>query len=204
MSPGAVPTLAARPPPLASLEDLEACLGRPLAESERGQAERHLAAASDLLRRLTGQILSYVADDLEMHDGWGGTLLQLKQLPIVEISKVEIEGRELMRGSWRLEQETGNLWRWGGWWACRQGIGVTYSHGFEELPADVLMVICGMAARGLQQSQPGGDMRSEQLGPYRYDRGQAAGLGSIGVTGPEQELIRRLSLHRQVIQHGAF
>lgn len=193
-------------PPLATVGQLEARLGRELSDAERGQAHQWLQEASDSLRTVTGQTLTYVEGDLELHDGFGAALLQLRQLPVQEIIAVAAEGVELQQWrDWRIDLETGNLWRcrwpWpydGAWWAGRQGIAVIYSHGYRPLPADLVGVALGMVGRAL--AAPAGDVRSEQLGPYRYDRGALAGLGTVGLSGAEARIVAKYTVRRQVIQ----
>lgn len=191
---------------LATLEDLELCTGRPIAEEDRARAEHMLTVASATLRRLTGQSLSF-GESTERHDGWTGGLLLLRELPVVEVQRVEVEGC-LARG-WRVNHTTGALWPgagwgWGDWgrrawgWAGRQGILVAYTHGYKELPADLAAVVCAMAGRALNAA-PEGEVQSEGLGPYRYTRANA-GLGATGLTASEASVISQYRIRQQVIQ----
>lgn len=183
--------------PLAAIEDLEAALGRPIGDEERPKAELMLEAASAALRRMTGQTLS-LAESTERHDGWRSRLLQLDEIPVVDVESVEVEGREVDPALYRIDYRAGLLWSWG-WWAGRQGIEVRYSHGFDPLPADLLLVLFGMVGRALSVPDAG-DVRSERLGPYSYDRGPVVGLGAVGLTAAESSVIARYRQRRQVVQ----
>lgn len=185
-------------PPLATTDDLEVHLGRPLTDAERPQAEQWLAAAAASIRRMTGQDITLVLDDEERHDGRWSSLLQLDQLPVQDVAWVEIEGEPLAAEDWRLKRVTGALWLPSGWWwAGRQGILVKYSHGFLSVPADLITVNCSMVGRAM--TAPEGDFASESLGPYRYDRRDAAGLGAVGLTAAERAVIDRYTVAHQVV-----
>lgn len=194
------PTAVATLPPLATVADLETHLGRPLTAAEKPQAEQWLAAASTSIRRATGQTLTVVTGDRELHDGQTSRLLLLDQLPVRQVVSVEVEGQPLEPDiDWRLKPDTGALWRLAGftWWADRQGIVAVYDHGYEPLPADLVTLCCGMATRAMQT--PPGDFRLEQLGPYRYDRREVAGLGAIGMTTAERDVIDLYTARRQTV-----
>lgn len=187
-----------RPPPIATVDELEVCLGRTFTEQERGQAEGYLDAASGTLRRLTNQTLTF-AESIEVHDGWSAPLLQLRELPVVEVTEIQADGEVLDPDTYRIDYEAGCLWRGWGWRAGRQGIAVLYSHGWEEMPAELVLVVCNMVQRAMAVPAAG-DFQSESLGPYRYDRGNLAGLGAIGLTTAEASLIERYRVKRQIIQ----
>jgi hypothetical protein len=187
-------------PPLATIDDLERVLGRTLSEDERPRAEFLLAAVSNRLRRLTGQELS-AGESHEFHDGRWSQLLQLDQVPIIDVRSVQIEDR--MVTDVRINHRTGSLWRRGCWWAERQGIVVSYRHGYKEIPEDLVLVLSSMVDRALSspdQGGPagGGNLESERFGPYTY-RFANPGLGAVGLTAAEQETVNAYRVRPEVI-----
>lgn len=190
-------------PSLATIEQLERRLKRPLAGAERAAAADALEEASSAVRRLTRQWLSFVADDTEVRDGPGGVLLLLRQAPIVDLTSIEIGGRTLAPHDVMPDPETGALWRLGARWPFgRQSIRVTYSHGLRDIPPDLRGLVLGMAERGLSQGGQGG-VRSETIGGYRYDLGDSAGTGSLGLTEQEEATVAHYRRrYRQVVAAG--
>jgi len=45
---------------------------------------------------------------------------------------------------------------------------VTYSHGYQQVPADVVAVVCGMVLRTLTAPTMAGGVTSETIGSYSY------------------------------------
>lgn len=70
---------------------------------------------------------------------------------------------------------------------------VTYTHGYlpEEMPADILAVVCGMAARASGVPADRGGYQQEQTGPYMVSLSAAAGQGALGMTEGEREVVDR-------------
>ncbi|MET9140572.1 hypothetical protein [Streptomyces parvulus] len=143
-----------------------------------------LRIASAAIRRFTGQVLSFVEDDEVLLEG-GERALVLPQRPVVvdadhlltvveipdgtgiEVPAVENrdfirQGSELRRG-----EPLYDLSRTMGWpfhrplgiWAAR--VRVVYSHGFEEIPDDVLGVCLDLASATLSNPRR---LRSEAAG----------------------------------------
>lgn len=170
-------------PPLATQADLESALQRTL---DSTQAELALRRASARVRKYCRQTLTFVADDTVTLPG-NGRVLWLPQRPavvdgthpltVVElfgISSVEymaLEGRDFTRIG--IELTRGEPWwaptRLMGWpWMRPQGIWaqrvrVTYSHGYTEVPDDIVDVVLDLAAMGLTNPQ---GLRSESIDDY--------------------------------------
>jgi hypothetical protein len=171
------------PPPLATQADLEAALQRPL---DATQAAMALRRASGQVRKYCRQYLTFVADDTVTLPG-NGRVLWLPQRPILVddthsltvvelfgITNVEyaaLEGRDFTRIGTELTR--GEAWwaptRLMGWpWMRPQGIWaqrvrVTYSHGYTEVPDDIVDVVLDLAAMNLTNPQ---GLRSESIDDY--------------------------------------
>lgn len=158
-------------PLLATLPDLEAAMQSPAPLNE-ASAMLALRRASARVRAYTGQTLSFVSGETVDLSG-GERVLALPQRPLVvddsnALTVVELQvfgttevpltegadfsrlGNELTRGQpWY--QPT----RFMGWpWQARLGVWapkvrVTYSHGYEEIPDDVVDVVLDLAATNL-------------------------------------------------------
>lgn len=145
------------------------------------RAEHFLRVASGEVRGYTGQTFDLVVDDEVLLAGNGSTVLLLPELPVLEVTELIEDPRDVAT---ELVDETGFEWSPDGiirridggvfrrrfrWYA------ITYDHGFEATPEDVLGVVLRVAARGLEN--PLG-LRSETIGRYSYTvSGENAGIG---------------------------
>ena len=146
-----------------------------------------LEMASDLIRGYTRQVLSLVEGDVEVHDGAGHSVLLLRELPVVEVASVTVDGEPVT--DW-YASEAGVLRRTDGEsWPLNEKVEVTYTHGYEDLPGDIVAVTLQLAGRGV--TNPSGIQR-EQLGQYAvtYTGGQVAG-GTVGLTSGEKLVLDR-------------
>jgi hypothetical protein len=184
-------------PPLASQADLEAALQRTL---DPVQAAAALRRASGRVRKHCRQELTFHAADTVELPG-GSRLLRLPQRPVVVdatntltvvelfgISDVEMEalerrdfsriGSQLTRGQsyWAPTRLMGWPWmRPQGIWADR--VRVTYSHGYQEIPDDLLDVVVDIAA--MTMTNPMG-LRSEAIDDYsRTFASETIGSGTL-------------------------
>jgi len=162
---------------LATVEDIEARLGRDLTTEEAVRASAMLADMSAMIRSYTGQDFTVTDDDQVTLRGVGGEI-RLPQRPVTEVSTVVAIGGDGLPDVPLVD------WVWDGIDTIRVGDGsfvinlpevwwdddgypgtyrVTYSHGYEETPGDVLAVICGAILRVF--INPNG-YRSETVGSY--------------------------------------
>lgn len=179
--------------PLASTDDLEARLGRPLTPEEAARADALLADASAVIRAYTGQDFDLVTDDVVVLRASGGSIT-LPQRPVVAVTRVVAVG-----GNDALPDFTVIDWvfdeidtiRIGDgnyvinipevWWDDDGYPGtyrITYSHGYAQVPPDVVGVACAMALRVLHN--PAG-LRSEGIGPYSVTYATPATGEQLGV-----------------------
>jgi hypothetical protein len=171
------------PTPLALQADLEAALQRTL---DPAQAAMALRRASARVRKHCRQQFTLVENETITLPG-GGRVLRLPQRPLVIdsthlLTVVElfgitdqqytaVEGRDFTRIGTELTR--GEAWwaptRLMGWpfmrpqgiWAQR--VRVTYSHGYTEVPDDVVDIVLDLA--GMNMTNPQG-LRSETIDDY--------------------------------------
>lgn len=194
------------PAPLATQADLEDALQRTL---DARQAAMALRRASARVRKHCRQELTYVENDTITLPG-NGKILRLPQRPLViddthPLTVIElfgmtdqeytaIEGRDFTRIDTELTR--GEAWwaptRLMGWpWLRPQGIWaqrvrVTYSHGFTELPDDILDIVLDLAA--MNMSNPQG-LRSETIDDYSRTFA-AETIGGAQLSADQKEALR--------------
>jgi len=171
------------PTPLITQDDLEAALQRTL---DPAQAAMAIRRASARVRKHCRQQFTLVENDTITLPG-NGRILRLPQRPVVVddthplmivelfgISSEEytaLEGRDFTRIGTELTR--GEQWwaptRLMGWpWLRPQGIWaqrvrVTYSHGYTEIPDDVVDVVLDLAQMNMTNPQ---GLRSESIDDY--------------------------------------
>ena len=190
---------------LATVEDLHARFGRDLTPAEEARADALLADASAMIRAFTGQDFAVTEDDQVTLRGQGGTV-RLPQRPVTAVTSVVAIGGD------GAPDVTVIDWIWDGidqirigegsfvinlpavWWDDDGYPGtyrVTYSHGYADVPADVVAVVCGMVMRTLTAPTMAGGVRSETIGPYSYQL-DAAGTGiSVMMSQADRDALKR-------------
>lgn len=132
-------------------------------------------AASARVRRFTGQQITPGTSTVTL-TGSGPWLMP--QRPVVEIV-------DASAGSWRLD---------GQWLHAGCGpVTVTYLHGFDPLPDELVELVCSIASRLHGQSDAmAAGVRTEQAGGESVTWGADAWSGTTGLTRPEMEALRRI------------
>lgn len=195
------------PPALATQADLEDALQRTL---DPGQAAMALRRASARVRRFCRQAFTLVENDQVTLPG-GGRILRLPQRPVVvddthPLTVIEMfgitdqpyealehrdytrVGSELTRGEpwWAPTRLMGWPWlRPQGVWAQR--VQITYSHGYTEVPDDVLDVVLDLAQMNLTNPQ---GLRSESIDDYSRTFA-AETIGGAQLTAEHKEALRQ-------------
>lgn len=194
------------PTPLATQADLEAALQRPLDATQAAMAIRR---ASARVRKYTRQQLTLVENETITLPG-NGRILRLPQRPLVidathlltvtellGITNVEytaLEGRDYTRVGTELTR--GEAWwaptRLMGWpWLRPQGVWaqrvrITYSHGYTEVPDDIVDVVLDLAAMSMTNPQ---GLRSESIDDYSRTFA-AETIGGAQLTPEHKEALR--------------
>lgn len=181
-------------PVLATVAQLEARLGHAV---DAIRATALLEDASAVIRGYTGQHFSRVVGDVVTLPVTRG-LLVLPQRPADKPTAIaNIDGVAI----------PASAWYWGGvgvvefgspsWVAngpSRTGsprtVMVTYSHGYPEIPGDVIAVACQMVGRVLDGSDTPGIM-SEAIDDYQFRLGGGLVSGAVAMVPDERRAMDR-------------
>lgn len=160
----------------ATAPELASYLGVTFTAEERSRADDLLEQASAAIQNYTGQRLEYVEDDEVTLYAQGEGRLFLPELPVVEVSSVEVDGTALT--STQFSWETGGaLSRGTTLWGSAAtfppvDVVVTYSHGYETIPSDIRLACMQLAATGFRGTE---GVSSESIGTYAVSYSDAEG-----------------------------
>lgn len=178
-----------------TVADLEALLQVEISTAAQlASAERAIVAAKAAIQNYCQQQIALVEDDeITLDVEAGRQRLFLPELPVIEVASVIEDGETLTVGSDEDYQvgRHGVLYRVGQNWAEGiQIVTVTYTHGYEEIPDDVIDVCTRAAARmyqaGLKSAELEGiaGVQAMSLGDYSVTFGSEGGGGvSEGILG---------------------
>lgn len=180
-------------PPLATTDDLDA---RTITWDDQALAETYLAVASAAVRDAAGVPISQTTSTVSLF-GDGGQWLRLPGPPVVSVASVTLDGEAL--DDWALVD--GFAFRPCGWTVCGPlpvPAVVTYTHGLADVPADVVDLVCRMAASAilLAEGGEGGSglvvdrVVSERLGDYAVTYDKASGTTEMELAAFTRDRLR--------------
>lgn len=160
---------------LATVADLEA-RGLAVEAGETAMVAVYLDVASTAVREAAGCPISQTTSTLTL-EGEADQRLRLPGPPVTAVALVELDGVAIT--DWRLR--SGTLWRAAGWTAADgpSEVEVTYTHGLPTVPADIVDLVCRIAAATLvaYRAEDDGtglaarDVRQERIGDYSVTYG---------------------------------
>lgn len=180
--------------PLATLDDLS--LRGADIDTDPGKASAMLDAASAAIRDAAGSLISLAESTITLV----GDTDEYLTLPGVvrSVDTVTLDGDAIT--DWTL---AGNqLWRCGGWQPCRYGtsrnqpstISVTYTHGFDEVPADIVDLCCDLAYAGMLSSGPSDPRLASAAvddARFTYNTGEDASASVFELPERTKQMLRR-------------
>lgn len=158
--------------PLATSADL---LARGVDVTDADLADRMLASASAAVREAAGAPISEVTSTVEVEAPQHGRRLLLPSQPVTAVTSVTIDGEAA--SDYRVV--SGHLWRRTGW-ATPCGdpatVEVTFTHGWTEVPADIVELVCDLAIAGMSVAPEGAHvgLAYESIDDYRVGYLQGA------------------------------
>lgn len=152
--------------PLATLDDL-AARGLIVDTPETAIANQALDSATAIVRDAAGCPISQTTSTIVL-EGQPQTRLHLPGQPVTDVASVTIDGTPVM--DWRLR--SGALWRelgwshrhgWTGQWEPPE-VEITYTHGLPTVPADIIDMVCRLAATVIvaYRNNPDGEALAER------------------------------------------
>lgn len=148
---------------LATISQLSAFLGREIDETDPS-AGLALDVASSAVRGYCGHHVSSVTGEVVALDGTGTTLLLLPGPPVTSVASVTVEGDALDPSDYRWSA-AGFILRTDG--ACfpdlPRAVEVEMTHGWAQIPAAIIGVVCSLAGRILDGSA---GIKQEAIGSY--------------------------------------
>ena len=171
----------------ATVADIEAFLQIEISTpAQIASAGRTLNEASAAIRNYTRQYIEKVEDEMITLDSSGGARLFLPEMPVLDVTVViEDEETLVVDDDYKLGQH-GILHRIDQKWASGiQNVTITYSHGYEVIPDDVVAVCTRAASRGYQAGLRAADsdgvmgVASKQLGDFSVSFASESG-GGVG------------------------
>ena len=185
----------------ATIQDIEAFLQVEITTpAQILSAERALIEATAAIRNYDRQYLALVNDDVITLDSKGGTRIFLPELPVVEVSEVIEDGVTLtVDDDYKLGQH-GILHRIDQKWAAGiQNITITYSHGYANIPDDIVAICTRAASRAYQAGVRAADsdglmgVASKSLGDFSVafasESGGGTGEGIMGASAARMLLL---------------
>lgn len=177
---------------LATVADLEARLGRSMDATELVRAEALLAGASARVRSYTGQQFeqSTTTDRVRVRSG----RLRLPQRPVTAVTALaDMNGNDITftwhAGNDILLGSSGYPVRHpidDAWYRHHDWVDVTYTHGYAEIPDDVVEVVCQMVLRTFGVAADSMGVTQQSAGPFSYSVGAAASAGAVGMLADEK------------------
>lgn len=173
---------------LATIPDLEARIGT-LTPAQNARATALLDDASALIRNHTRQEFEEATDDVAVVRGIG-LVIELPQRPVTAVTAVVAIGSPPSAD----KPLDANDYSWDGLnkieispavhWLDFRGAGtyrVTYSHGYNPIPDDVIAITCNVVNRVLTAPSLTDGMTQETVGQYTYQIQQSMGTVGAGV-----------------------
>jgi hypothetical protein len=214
-------------PALATIDDVQAIIGRDLTPAQVTAGTRLLDMASGMVRGYTRQTITLTTNDSVTLSGNWTNSLELPERPIQSVSSVTfaganaplttytLNGSALVLGTGSFMPDFGAL-SWGNanmsgpagstvgiqatgpsWMGPTAKITVVYTHGYAEVPQDIVNEVAGMVA--LQLNAEVG-INSEQIGSYKvqYARQGAGGMSLSDETKNVLNLYRRRAMSSEI------
>lgn len=177
--------------PLATIEDVAARLGRCLTGDEATRMEAILDDASASVRAYTGQQFTEATSTETFRVR--RNVVVLPQRPVTDVANA---GGAYFRwdGDDRVHFSLGSTdtFEWEPWiGGGPRTVEITYTHGYDEIPADIVGVVCSIALRAFGRRPEDGGLQQESIAGYSYSVGSAGAAGGFGLLPDERAVLDR-------------
>lgn len=194
----------------ATVAQVELVIQQPIVGADKiAAAEFALLTVSAAIRNYCHQQIDLVADDAIVLDALSRSgLIFLPEMPVVAVSEVVENGVPLVVADDYLLLASGGLYRVRRpWYFGLQTLAVTYTHGYDPIPDDIMTVTARAASRlyqaGLRAAESAGvpGVVSKTLGDFSVTfGGESMVEGTMGASGArvlllsEKDLLNRYRL----------
>jgi hypothetical protein len=179
---------------LATSADVVARLGRPLTTVEAARIGALLRDASASVRNYMRQEVTETTTTVRLRVRNGK--VRLPQRPVTDVATVaNVNGGPVMYSSWEgfdTINVSSNVLDTFAWEPFRYGIAavdVTYTHGWNPVPDDIIGVVCSIVMRALGREPVDAGMTTESIQGYSYTLGSAAAAGGFGMLQAERDIL---------------
>lgn len=178
---------------LIELADVEARLGRALTSTEVARVAALMADASASVRNYMKQD---VAEDtttatLRVRNG----RVRLPQRPITAVTTVLNSNGDPVIYQWDGADSltTGanvpDSWAWVPFTSGVVTLTVTYTHGYNPIPDDIIAVCCSVVMRAIGREPVDAGIQSESIQGYSYTLGAIGAAGALGLLDSEKHIL---------------
>lgn len=155
--------------------------------------------AAEIILQVQAAIRSYcgwhIAPSIEQTvtlDGRGSRHLWLPSLYVTDVTSVSNEGTAVTSDEYDWSESGYIESRYGCWTTRPRQVEITFTHGYDDIPADVVGVAVAVAARA--SASPAG-VKREQAGAVSLEYGQFNGVaGGIALLQHERDILERYKL----------
>lgn len=168
--------------PLATIDDVEARLGRTITDDEALRVDALLADASAAVRGWTGQTFTREEQTATFWHKDGCDEFTLAGKDVSTVSAVDADDATV-----EVEQVTANRWKasWTG------ALTVTFTAGWDPIPDDIIAVVAQVVCRALGVQADATGITQETTGPFSVSYGAAGASGALGFMASEQQVLNR-------------
>lgn len=181
---------------LVTEDDIEARLGRPLTAAEQLRIVALMADASAAVRREAKQQFTPGTSTITIPNR--GHRIRLPQRPVTGITEVvDAAGTTLAAGSYRLVGDILhtdlcplNAWEIEPYRIHPEELVVTYTHGDDVVPPDIVAVTCSVVMRAMGTNPTEGGITQQTIDGYTEIHGMIGAAGPIGLLPSELAICR--------------
>jgi len=179
--------------PLATVDDIEARLGRELTTAEDIRVGALLDDVSAAVRSYTGQ--SFTSEETTVRLAPRNGTVTLPQRPVTAVDSVKtVDGDDLVFTWWsgtkvKVGVNALNWFEVNG--SPTQPVDITYTHGYDDVPADIVAVVCQIVGRAMTKPADESGYTQESIAGYSYSLGAASAAGPLGMLADEKAVLDR-------------
>lgn len=178
---------------LIELADLEARLGRTLTATETARVAALMADASARVRNYMRQDVSEATTTATLRVRNGR--VRLPQRPVTDVDTVLSINGDPVIYQWDGSDSISSMsnvpdsWAWEPFTSGIQTLTVTYTHGYDPVPDDIVAVTCSVVMRALGREPVDAGIQSESIQGYSYTLGAIGAAGGLGLLDSEKETL---------------